>query len=569
MQAGIYARRIGLFFVCLIAGAALRAQQPAGIQKENGVYTLHEDTHLVLLDVTVTDKQGHSVTGLKKDDFKLLEDGQPQTIAFFEEHAPVDPAEIAQQKAAAIAGQPPNTFTNYEPFTGKPVTVLLLNELFPLGTAGVVSLHQEMLDVIKKSPPDTPFAVYTLGSELRLVQPVTTDRTLLETRIDAIEMWKSPLMLQGSVRWMGPLIWKGPPIGWERSLNLSPEPPMSVDDLIAMRRRIMTTAMQHLAAGLKDTPGRKNLFAFTGGFQCSVVGSDGNHGAPLCPAYSAFGNDREFGCGLMDTLEQGRMWIYRYYPGGEVGYGFGCGSTGVGVQDLSHYYTLYYTPTNRDWNGKYRATTVEVADKKGLHLAYRKGYYGTPENVEAHYYTATGPASAPVVSGAGGSTIAATVIGTGNASSESLDTVPAQEAPNPEVVFNIQMIPADATVVLASADSKEKQEYRELTLRFSMPASEFKVVQSDAGGYVERLEISAAGYADGRSLETYASQVVANFDGAADPRIANSTITAKLTLNVPEHGRDRTLDVSVRDMATGQSRSMVISMWQVKMPGTQ
>jgi hypothetical protein len=131
------------------------------------------------------------------------------------------------------------------------------------------------------------------------------------------------------------------------------------------------------------------------------------------------------------------------------------------------------------------------------------------------------------------------------------------------------MIPADATVVLASADSKEKQEYRELTLRFSMPASEFKVVQSDAGGYVERLEISAAGYADGRSLETYASQVVANFDGAADPRIANSTITAKLTLNVPEHGRDRTLDVSVRDMATGQSRSMVISMWQVKMPGTQ
>ena len=74
-----------------------------------------------------------------------------------------------------------------------------------------------------------------------------------------------------------------------------------------------------------------------------------------------------------------------------VGYGFGCGSTGGSVRDLSHYYTLYYTPTNGDWNGKYRATTVEVA-KKGLHLSYRKGYYATSENAKVHYSTAPVPA---------------------------------------------------------------------------------------------------------------------------------------------------------------------------------
>jgi len=140
------------------------------------------------------------------------------------------------------------------------------------------------------------------------------------------------------------------------------------------------------------------------------------------------------------------------------------------------------------------------------------------------------------------------------------------------MVFSVQVVAADATVVPASATraiDKEKQEYRQLTLRFSMPASEFKVVQSDAGGYVARLEIGADSYADGRSLETYGSRVVANFNGAADPHIANSTITAKLTLNIPERGRNRSLCVSIRDMATGQSGDMVIPMGQVKVPGKQ
>ncbi len=559
-----------MLFASLMGVAVLCAQQPEAIHTENGVYTLHEGTHLVLLDVTVTDKQGHPVAGLTKDDFKLLEDGQPQIIKFFEEHAPVDPAEIARQKAAALAGQL-NTFTNYEPFSGRPVTVLLLNQLFPT----YVSPLQEMLDVVRQSPPDTPFAVYVLGSELRLVQPVTTDRELLAAKIHEIETWKTP------------------DIGSERPTNPDTKAPMSVNDVIAARRGFMTSAMQQLAAGLKDTPGRKALFAFTGAFQCSVVVSNGTAGVPPCPEYGSFGHDKEFVCGLEDTLEQGRIWIYRYYTPDLIGYGFGCSSTGAGVRDLSHYYTLYYTPTNGDWNGKYRATTVEVANK-GLHLAYRKGYYGTPENAKAHYYTAQAPATAPVPADSGASTITATVVAAGTADSESPDTSAAEAAPNPvkqmlhrrqeEVVaaqlapnpaasvFSVQVIPADATVVPASATSaadKEKQEYRKLTLRFSMPASEFKVVQSDAGQHVAQLVISAVAYADGKSFETHASQVAVNFNGPADPRIATFTIAATLTLNIPEHGRGRWIYVSVRDLATGQLGNLVIPMGQVKMPGAQ
>ena len=41
------------------------------------------DTNLQSIAVQVTDKQGNHVHGLTTSDFTLLEDGRPQTIAFF------------------------------------------------------------------------------------------------------------------------------------------------------------------------------------------------------------------------------------------------------------------------------------------------------------------------------------------------------------------------------------------------------------------------------------------------------------------------------------------------------
>jgi hypothetical protein len=331
--------------------------------------------------------------------------------------------------------------------------------------------------------------------------------------------------------------------------------------------------MQQFASSLKEEPGRKNLFVFTGGFQCAVVSGGGCLTMP-------FPNDKkDYLCGLMDTLEQGRMSIYRYYPNGSILYGFGCSSASNDLGTSANYYTLYYTPTNRDWNGNYRSTTVQVADK-GLHLKYRKGYYGTPDNVKAHYYTAKRPAAALVAPSSGGSTIAATVVAEETADSEDVASGVSAALPNPmAAVFSVQVIPAETTVVpdaaLSANDKKTEKpehEYRELTLRFSMPASEFKVMPSDGGKYVARLVIGAVGYSDGRQASLngrHAVQMVVKFNGVTDPRITTFTITGTLTLNIPEHGKKRWLYVSVQDLATGQLGSQVIPMEQIKMPEKQ
>jgi len=42
-----------------------------------------------------------------------------------------------------------------------------------------------------------------------------------------------------------------------------------------------------------------------------------------------------------------------------------------------HYYTLTYSPSNQNYNGKLRHINVELS-KRGYHLAYRRAYYGNP-----------------------------------------------------------------------------------------------------------------------------------------------------------------------------------------------
>src|SRR5262249_35837899 len=42
------------------------------------------NTNLVVLDVTVRDKSGKLVEGLKKEDFTIMEDGKPQAVQVFE-----------------------------------------------------------------------------------------------------------------------------------------------------------------------------------------------------------------------------------------------------------------------------------------------------------------------------------------------------------------------------------------------------------------------------------------------------------------------------------------------------
>ena len=65
-------------------GSGGRFNPPAPAQPKN---TLHLHANLIYVPVIVTDDRGHPIANLRRQDFLLSEDGQPQTIRMFEQHA--------------------------------------------------------------------------------------------------------------------------------------------------------------------------------------------------------------------------------------------------------------------------------------------------------------------------------------------------------------------------------------------------------------------------------------------------------------------------------------------------
>src|SRR5262245_43165461 len=78
-------RHLGTALVAvLLAIASLRAQQPPDSHSEQGdAFRFKSGVDLVNVTATVTDTSGRFVGDLRKEDFLVYEDGQPQTITHF------------------------------------------------------------------------------------------------------------------------------------------------------------------------------------------------------------------------------------------------------------------------------------------------------------------------------------------------------------------------------------------------------------------------------------------------------------------------------------------------------
>jgi VWFA-related protein len=125
-----------------------------GVRSDEGVIKL--ESALVNLNVSATDRQGRSLTGLKKEDFEVWENGEPQTIEFFA----------------------PST---------APFNLVLLLDLSgsiydKIEVVKSAALH--FLDVIG---PQDKVAVVTFTREVKVLSQLTTNRDLLRKRIRAIE----------------------------------------------------------------------------------------------------------------------------------------------------------------------------------------------------------------------------------------------------------------------------------------------------------------------------------------------------------------------------------------------
>jgi VWFA-related protein len=164
--------------------------QPPSAPSEVFVETV--DVNLVNVEVFVTDKQGNRVTGLKAEDFELLEDGRPVEITNFyavEGGAPrpssseISPAEVPPTPASAAVGEPPPV-----PEAQRLHLIVYFDNYFlkPFSRNRVISKVRRFLD--DRVASGDRVMLVTAQQKLRVRHPFTTDLGPILDLLDEIEV---------------------------------------------------------------------------------------------------------------------------------------------------------------------------------------------------------------------------------------------------------------------------------------------------------------------------------------------------------------------------------------------
>ena len=364
------------------------------------------ESRIVVVDVVVTDKQGQSVPGLRKDDFHLSEDGGPQIVTTFEEH------KGAAANEMKLPPMPPNVFSNFPTARGADSVNVLLLDLLNTQPQNQAFVRQQVIKYLGEVPPGTRLAVFALSSHLRIVRGFTTDFSGISATLEDKKLGIAPevsrsLQTEANQYSDAEIL---------RQMRKSQAAPSAIDAVESFQRdesaeransrsELTLLAFQQMARYLAPIPTRKNLIWFSDNFPVSFFPDTGgrvpknqNHiqktsdmltaakvaiypvsalgvlGDPTFDASKLAGSRREFEARL--NANQIAMETIAQETGGRAFYSTNALSDAVkdAVGNGSHYYTLAYSPANNRNDGKFRRIQVSLADNNYT-LSYRRGYF--------------------------------------------------------------------------------------------------------------------------------------------------------------------------------------------------
>ena len=374
-------------------------------------------TRLVQVSVIVQDKKGEPVTDLTRDDFTLLDQGQPQIVSTFSVES------LRTLPAAQPA--PPNVFSNrFEQKTHTPtsVTVILLDGL-NTRFEDMAYARAQIIKFLGQLQPQDRVALYTLTTRLTVLHDFTSDATSL---LRALERSKGHVSTELAASEPEP----ANPTGIDALDEFLTAANQRLADFYTMNRVGRTAGtLEDIANHLARLPGRKNLVWVSGSFPFSI-GLD----TPFTPETASqerrtFSEEIERAAralnnanmaiypvdarGLMGpsfttrapTFRPGQqgptgrrpnalgrirlspdranidtMNILADRTGGRAFYNTNDiqGSVRRAIEDSRVTYVLGFYPTHGNWDAKFREIKVQV-NRPGLHLRYRRGYLALPE----------------------------------------------------------------------------------------------------------------------------------------------------------------------------------------------
>jgi VWFA-related protein len=401
-----------LCLVCCLAAYGLsgaQQNQPQAPAEETGSRpTFSVESAMVVVDITVRDREGNLVKDLKREEFRVYEDNAPQQIVTFSaEEVALGPPPAVETAAADIrtpggekpAPAPivnmelnPNQPPKREDMAGKRLIILFF-DLSSLGTEDLIRSVDGAHDFIAaQTGPQDLIAIATYSSILELAQDFTNDRDLLLKTLKGLLPADSG---DTATEDLG-------------DTDASDEVfvPATVQfDIFNTDRRL--SAIETLAKMYREFPERKSLVYFSSGVtttgvennaqirstvdqanrsNMSIYTVDSRGLVALPPGgnasqRSAGGRAMFSGAAMMRQMasfnnSQETLTTLAHDTGGQAFTDSNDLSLALQKvqQDTNVYYVLGYFSSNSKEDGKYRKIRIEVT-RPGLKIEHRPGYF--------------------------------------------------------------------------------------------------------------------------------------------------------------------------------------------------
>jgi len=182
--------------LALVVQLALLCSSLPAQNQDQAEYTFRVQSELVLVNVTVRDKNGNFVRNLKPENFTILEDNKPQKVISFdlENVDAVATQDVAQAKPLPDQAAPPANSAapaattadqSAGQFKDRRLIILFfdLSAMEPDEIDRAVTSAQHYVD--KQMAPADLVSIVSLGSSLLVNQDFTSDRDLLKKQLQA------------------------------------------------------------------------------------------------------------------------------------------------------------------------------------------------------------------------------------------------------------------------------------------------------------------------------------------------------------------------------------------------
>jgi VWFA-related protein len=411
--------------VCLLAGLAaampVRAQAPEAPKPELLVPTSVE---VVRLEVVVTEKRGRPRAGLRREDFAVLEDGQPQPIVQFQAFA-------RPQSVSTLPPSPPAGTEEDEAETLLPARYVVL-------AIDDVHMEFESLSRVRKAlsrfleedlRPEDQVALVTTSGASALSQEFTSDRAVLQqvlSRLSAqgrrsewsdvpyISEYQAELIENGDSMALDAAAQEILQAGLLLDVGSAEEAARHKSRAIlaeaVYNARLTLEALESLCRGLSGLTGRKALFFVSDGFVTGLsarsgtgfdirriadagtragvviysLDASGLRSAPLAAGAASLRRPGPATLGTVEAMRQRSEDATRHAlhalasdTGGFLAESSNNLRAGLRelLKDTETYYVLAYEPTNTRRDGGFRRIEVRLPGQRGLEVRTRSGYF--------------------------------------------------------------------------------------------------------------------------------------------------------------------------------------------------